>query len=258
MEESNQTKDLKFYSLNAIWAATFLGGPLAAGYMTYKNYLSIEKRSEAKTALIISIVFALFLFSILFFIPESVMNKIPSVVIPSIYSVIIYFILKSKFGEVLEEHKRHNNSFQSAWKSVLIGFISLIISFAFIFVFVLILPEDDNHKKYNTEIEKFSKNETETLVFYDYLETKPDNFLIRRLDEIIPKWEENRQLIKKLNLSDNLTKEMIDYNKLLLEYTELRIKAFKLFKKAITEQSDSYIDELTQVHQEIEVIQQKF
>jgi len=55
-EQENLTKNLKFYSQKAIGIATFIGGPLAAGYLIRENYLSLEKPNEAKKSLIIGII----------------------------------------------------------------------------------------------------------------------------------------------------------------------------------------------------------
>lgn len=256
MEETNKTSHLKLYSSNAIWASTFLGGPLAAGYMIKENYAALNQSKKGKNALIISILFTLLLFSFLLFVPESIIDKIPRILIPTIYSLIVYFIVEQTFGTVLKEHKQFNNAFQPAGKSILIGIISCILSFAVIVGFTLLVssPEDEVYEKYNIEIEKFSQNEAETLVFYDYLETRSASFLLYKLDEFIPKWEENKQLLKKISLIDNLSPDIIEQNTLLLRYTELRITAFQLFKKAIAEETRQYDLELDQVHREIETI----
>ena len=50
-EEENITKDLKFYSQKSISIATFIGGPLAAGYLIRENYLELNKPNTAMRAL---------------------------------------------------------------------------------------------------------------------------------------------------------------------------------------------------------------
>ena len=44
----------------------------------------------------------------------------------------------------------------------------------------------------------------------------------------------------------------IDKNKILLKYTELRLQAFELFKKAIQENNGNYNDELDKIHFQID------
>ena len=51
---------------------------------------------------------------------------------------------------------------------------------------------------------------------------------------------------------ENLPNELIKQNEILLKYCELRIEGFELFKKAISEDSDKYDVELSQVHSEID------
>ena len=131
--------------------------------------------------------------------------------------------------------------------------VSLIILLIGIFAYVFLSPEGEEFEKYNTEIAKFTKNETESLVFYDHINTETNDLLIQELDnEIIPKWNENIKIINELNSIENLPSELLEQNVVLLKYSELRLKAFKLFKKAINDDTENYAQELEQVHNEID------
>jgi len=249
IEKENNTKSLKFYSQKAIGFATFIGGPLAAGYLIRENYLSLDKPNEGKKSLIIGIISTVLLFTGIFMIPESILDKVPNYILPMIYIGVIYLIVEKIHGKILNEHKENGNEFYSVWKAIGIGFISLIMLLIGIFGYVYLFL---NEEEYDTEIAEFTINETESLVFYDHLDTETKNSLLKELDgNTIPKWEENIEIIKKLNGIENLSYDLLEQNIILLKYSELRLKAFKLFKKAISEDTDKYFQELEQVHLEI-------
>ena len=252
-EQENSTKDLKFYSQKAIGIATFIGGPLAAGYLIRENYLSLNKPDEGKKSLIIGIIATIILFGGIFMIPENIIDKVPNQILPLIYTGIIYLIVEKIHGTILNQHKEKGNEFYSGWKAAGIGFISLIILAIGIFGYAYLSPDGEEFEKYDTEIAVFTKNETETLVFYDHINTETRNSLIQELDKkSIPKWKENIKIIKKSNDIENLPSELLEQNIILLKYSELRLKAFELFKKAISEDTEKYSQELEQIHLEID------
>lgn len=107
--------------------------------------------------------------------------------------------------------------------------------------------------EYDKKMELYSKNETASLDFYDFLETENQEKLIFRLNsEVIPKWIENKQIVKEVSSLNGLPNEVIAKNKILLKYTELRLQAFELFKKAIQENNGNYNDELDKIHFQID------
>lgn len=251
--EKNKTKNLKLFSSKAIGGATFLGGPLAAGYMIGENFKSLDKPKEGRNSLIIGIVSTIILFAGLYMIPEIIIDKIPGQLIPLIYTGIIYGIVEWKQGNILKYHKEKGNSFFSGWRAAGIGFISLLIIAVGLFGYVFFGTNNDAYEQYDNEISVFSKNETETLKFYDFLGIKTDSTLVQDLEKtIIPKWKENIQIIKKTNEIENLSSELIEQNKILLKYSELRLEAFTLFKKAIEGKTAKYDPRLDQLHQEID------
>ncbi|MDR6241124.1 hypothetical protein HNQ88_004200 [Aureibacter tunicatorum] len=241
-----------------IGLATFLGGPLAAGYLIGENFKALNKPNEARNSLIIGIIATILLFTGIFMIPENLIDKIPRQLIPVIYTIIARGIVEWKQGDVLKMHKENGNSFFSGWKAAGIGLISLVIISAGLFGFAFFGIDDELYDKYDTELIVFSKNETETLVFYDLLNTESNKSLINKLETtIIPKWKENIEIINRTNEFDNLPSELIQQNKLLLKYSELRIKAFELIQKAIKEDTDKYSLEIDRVHKEIDEILEK-
>mgnify|MGYP003635669265 CR=1 FL=1 len=254
-EIDNSTKDLKFYSNKSIGLSTFLGGPLAAGYLIRENYRSLNKPDEGTKAMYAGIIATIVIFGGIFMIPDAVMDKLPNQIFPAIYTSIIYLIVEKIHGPLLKQHEENGYTFYSGWKAAGVGGVSLVFMVAGIFGFAYFSTDNEVYEKYDIEIARFAKNETETLVFFDHLTTQKDKSLIRELNNItIPKWEENLTIIKNLNNIKDLPIELVEQNKVLLAYAELRIKAFTLFEKAIREESTQYNSEIEKINSEIEAI----
>ncbi|MCZ4408805.1 hypothetical protein O3Q51_08300 [Cryomorphaceae bacterium 1068] len=248
-ENENDTKELKFYSQKSIGIATFLGGPMASGYLIRENYRSLDQPDKGRSAFILGFVATAVIFIVIFSLPESIIDKVPNQIIPAVYTLIIYLIVEKIQGKVLTQHKEHENQFYSTWKAAGIGLISLAVMAIGLLSYAFLSPEAEAYDQYDAEMETFFQNETETMIFYEHLGTKQSNTLLRELDrKIIPKWEENIQIIEKTNEMADLPDDLIQQNALLLKYAKLRLKAFKLFKKAIEEDTDQYDWELENTH----------
>lgn len=254
---SNQettTKDLKLFSQRAIYIGTFVGGPLAAGYLIRANYRALGKSDEGNKALVFGVIGSILLFAIIFSVPESAIERIPRQLIPLVYTAIVYFIVERIHGDILRKHKEDGNPFFSRWRVAGISLISLAILSLGILGYVFISQYNSELEKYDVEIEKFTKNETETLVFYDHLNTDLPFALLSELDNrVIPKWQENIEIIKRINKIENLPSDLAEQNSILLKYSELRLEAFQLFRNAISQDTDLYRPRLEQLHHEIDL-----
>ncbi|MCL6273286.1 hypothetical protein M3P19_04655 [Muricauda sp. 2012CJ35-5] len=252
-KSENPTENIKLYTSKSIWCATFLGGPLAAGYMIGENYKALDKPEEGRNALILGIVVTIALFTIIFMIPEHLMDKIPNQLIPLFYTFIIWGIVEWKQGDVLKAHKENGDTFFSGWRAAGIGFVSLIVLSIGIFGYVFFVMDDTVYDQYDAEITVFQKNEDDTLVFYDHLETVSNYALIQELENsAIPKWKANIAIIQSTNQWEDLPYELAQQNAILLKYSELRLEAFELFKKAIEEDTYGYSSQLERIHKEID------
>lgn len=253
-EQNNTTKDKIFYSQKSISLASFLGGPMAAGYLIKENYKALNQQEEGKKAFIISIIATITIFVGLFILPESIVNKIPKMIIPVAYTGIIYLIVDKIHGVILNKHQENENTFYSGWRAAGISVISLLILTITIFAAVFLIP-DKVYDAYDAELVQFTKNEEESLLFYDHINSEDSSSLITELNEsVIPKWKENIEIINRTNTIESLPVELLEQNKLLLQYSELRLEAFELFKKAVLYDSNKYDEDLNRVHNEIEIV----
>lgn len=123
----------KLFTQNAIAVATYIGGPMAAGYLVKRNFDAQQQEKKGLNALFIGIIFTLLLLVLFFSLPEYIFDSMPRAVIPLIYTAIIYFIVEKTQGKWLREHKETGGEFYSTWKAAGIGAIFLVILSAFIF-----------------------------------------------------------------------------------------------------------------------------
>lgn len=243
----------KFYTKKAIGIATFIGGPAAAGYLIGVNFRNLNETSKGLTALVLGIVFTLFLLSLGFILPEPVLDKFPSAFLPMIYTGLIYIIVDNTQGKALKEHEEKGNEFFSAWRAAGIGLVSLMLILLLIFGYIFLYDNTDVYSEYDAKMAVFQSNEVESLKFYDHITTSSRLSLIQELDNsVLPKWGENLQIIEELNKLDGLPQELQHQNKLLAEYSLLRIETFKVFRKAIEEDTEQYHNELDEQHRKID------
>lgn len=137
--QENPTQDVKLYTPNAIRLATFLGGPLIAGYLIRENYLALQEEKKAKQALILGIVSTVVFFGVLFLVPTTVIDRIPNFIFPLLFTGIVSWIVEVKQGDILRKHQEENNVFYSIWRAVGLALISALLLFASIFILVFVL-----------------------------------------------------------------------------------------------------------------------
>jgi len=250
----------KFYSQQAISIATYIGGPLAAGYLVKKNYETLEQPDNGRKALFIGIISTILLFAGVFSIPEPIIDKIPRVLIPLIYTGIIYWIVDRLHGKILKLHKESGGEFYSAWKAAGVGSIALLILVAgvalvaFIAGDLLSTQSNFDSATYDKEIAKFVDNENKALAVFNVMETQTPEYLIKELNNGVVLWKENSKIAEGLNKIENLPKDLYDQNINLLKYCDLRIKHSEIIIKAITEDTDRYVPEVEQIWSEIDQI----
>ena len=243
----------KFYSQKGISIATYFGGPLAAGYLVKKNYETLGQPESGKKALIIGIISTILLFVGIFSIPKSIIDKIPSALIPLIYTGLIYLIVEKIHGETFRLHKEADGKFHSNWKATGIGAIGLFIILSvfaiaglisFITVDNKIASKEFDSISYGIEMKKFLDNENKSLSVYKEFNTKSEEYIVKELKNGIVLWDENINIINKLNRLNNLPKRQLEQNFTLLNYCKLRIQQNELVIKAISEDTERYDSEI--------------
>jgi len=116
----------KVYRDRTIWAGTFLGGPLVAGYLIAENFKVLNESEKIKTTWFISILGTLIIFGGIFLIPN--VDKIPRQLIPLIYTVVAFYIVKYYQGAKIEEFIKNGGKAYSWWRALGIGLIGTVVT----------------------------------------------------------------------------------------------------------------------------------
>lgn len=255
ISQKDLTQSARFYSAWAIGMATFLGGPLIGGYLIRENYRVLGEEQKGKQALLWGIATTILVFGALLALPSTVADRIPNSVLPAIFAGIVSWIVEAKQGAILREHKEQNRAFYSNWKAAGLALIAACIQVVLVFLIAIFLPNDPAYEAYQTQLEVFTANEQKTLVFYEDLYAKPNRVLLQELEEVaLPLWKENLQLINQTAQLENLPKDLVEHNDKLRAYSELRIQAFELFKRALSEDTDQYDSEIQTIHEKIDQV----
>jgi hypothetical protein len=126
----------KIYSKNQIDIATFIGGPLIAGYLLSQNFKTFGEKEAAKKSTIFSILGLLLLISAFVLLPESITSKIPNIfvaVIPIVIASLVVRIYQSKkIEEYLKSGYKTASSLGVFGESLLSLIITLILYIAII------------------------------------------------------------------------------------------------------------------------------
>jgi hypothetical protein len=251
----------KLFSQRAIAIATFFGGPAAAGYLVKKNYETHDESDKGNKAIVIGIISTLLIFAGIFLMPEYIIDKIPNSVIPAIYTGIIYLIVEKLQGQWIKEHKDLGGAFYSGWKATGIGAIFMLILLAFIAGTAFIsgdLSEDFDAATYDNEVAKFVENENQSLDVFNVINTAEPQYLIKEFSNGIVIWKENKEIVNRLNSIENLPTDLLEQNKRLLTYCDLRIQHNELIVKALSEETDKYVLEIDRIGIEISNILDEF
>lgn len=245
----------KLYSQRAIGIATYFGGPLAAGFLIRKNFINLNKERQGLNSLIIGISSTFILFAGIFSIPDNIIDKIPSALIPLVYTGIIYLIVESIQGQDLKEFKENNGTFYSGWNASGVGIMSGILIAGVIFGYIYLQDGDWDIDSYNSKIELHTANEEEAMKLFELLDSAPKSQITRFIkDTGIPKWEENITILNSMDKIENVPEEYRTQVNLLKEYTKLRIEAYELISKAVQTQSSEYDEEIFKRHSRIDEI----
>ncbi len=133
-ESENTESEQKIYKSKAIQIATFLGGPLVAGYLIAENYKVFNEVDKAKRSWIYAIIATVIIFGGAFLIPDSV--SIPKIVIPLIYSWITYYLVQRYQGEQIDAHITGGGNVHNWWRIIGISLVGLVVTLILLFILV--------------------------------------------------------------------------------------------------------------------------
>lgn len=146
-----QNKKPKIFTNKMITAATFLGGPLAAGFLISKNYRVFGKDNAARNSLLIGIISTIILFVGIFSIPDYIIEKIPNAIIPGLYTLLTAGLVKWLQGEDIKNFLSNEGEKASNWTAAGFGFLGLAIIGVFLVILFFSLPLEGYEKNIKIE-----------------------------------------------------------------------------------------------------------
>lgn len=128
----------KIYTLNSIRIATFLFGPLAAGYLVSQNYKAFDQREKVTVAWIVSAVALIAIVALAAF--TSSVERFPKFVFPLAYAWGTFLLVQKLQGEQMKAHFATGGKAFTIWRALLAGLICLLVTLAVVFVILLMIP----------------------------------------------------------------------------------------------------------------------
>jgi hypothetical protein len=188
----------KIYSEKNIWRATFLGGPLVAGYLLAENFKAFNEPEKVRNTWIVAVIATIIIFGGIFLMSD--IEKLPRYLIPIIYAAIVYLIAQRYQSKSIKRHILDGGLMFSVWRALGISLIGAVITFLLIFIVAISIPDDsvgDTTRTYgamkheisfNTdniseaEVDRLADAFTKSIFFddavtkYVYVEKKENNY----------------------------------------------------------------------------------
>lgn len=118
----------KIYSEKKVFTATALGGPLVAGYMMAENFRSFGKPKMAVNTWLWAVAATVAILSILFSVPEGVLDRIPNYIISAITAAITMVFMQVYQREDIARHTEHGGQMFGWWRTVGVGFAGAAVT----------------------------------------------------------------------------------------------------------------------------------
>ncbi len=127
----------KVFKDKTFWTATFLGGPLAAGYLFAENFKALNQPHKVRPTWIIAIIMLVLVLSLAFLIPDS--SDFPGRIIPFVYTGIASLLFLKYQGKSVESHINAGGQVHTWGRVTIVGLIGLVLTVAPIFA-IIYLP----------------------------------------------------------------------------------------------------------------------
>jgi uncharacterized integral membrane protein len=118
------TVTYKLYNERAILIATFVGGPLAGGYLLARNFGALNEPAKAGKTWIITIGIMLLLV-VSVFIPAA--DAIPGFVYSLLFCCTAHFAARKYQGSSIALHQTNGGRLYTTWRAVLTGLVFMVL-----------------------------------------------------------------------------------------------------------------------------------
>ena len=120
----SSTITYKLYNERTILIGTFVGGPLAGGYLLAQNFEALSEPAKAGKTWMVTIGVMLLLFGSAF-VPAA--DAIPGIVYNLLFCCTAHFAARKYQGSRIALHQTNGGQFYSTWRAVLAGLVFLAL-----------------------------------------------------------------------------------------------------------------------------------
>lgn len=141
IETGQPEKKEKFYSSGWIFLGTYIGGPLAGAYFLGKNYVVLGRKDLFAKSMQFGVGATLLGVLVLIMVPDSVIDTIPTSIIPLLYTLLIGYLFNTYQKKDIDVLIKDGHKKQSGFKVFGLAMMWLLISFGMFLAVAFILPE---------------------------------------------------------------------------------------------------------------------
>ncbi len=143
----------KLFSERQVDLSAFLGGPIPAGILIFKNHFRLGDKRIAFQSLIATIIFTVLFFYLLLKIPDEVIEKVPNYVFSAFYAILVIIYFKIFLAKDVKNAFDEGTGKASNW--TVAGFTILGVILNILIIFLLAM----NEPYYEGDLVKFHDNE---------------------------------------------------------------------------------------------------
>ena len=143
----------KLFSERQVDLSAFLGGPIPAGILIFKNHFRLGDKRIAFQSLIATIIFTVLFFYLLLKIPDEVIEKVPNYVFSAFYAILVIIYFKIFLAKDVKKAFDEGTEKASNW--TVAGFTILGVILNILIIFLLAM----NEPYYEGDLVKFHDNE---------------------------------------------------------------------------------------------------
>lgn len=118
--------EVPLFSVPSIALASFLGGPLAAGWLLSANYRRLDEPRSARNALIQAALATAALVGLMVGLPAAWVAYIPGFTLPLLYTGLIWVLAERLQGRALAAHFARGGQRHSLWRAVLVSLVAAL------------------------------------------------------------------------------------------------------------------------------------
>ena len=135
----SKTKKTRYFTEAQTDLSAVLGGPIPAGIIFYKNFMTLNRPKDALFSLLVSFIFTVLLFVALIKLPPEVMDKVPNFVFTAFYGIITAILYRKLLKKDIENLDEEVYTRASNW--AVAGYTALGIVLFLLTVFFIAISQ---------------------------------------------------------------------------------------------------------------------